>query len=73
MKWLLCHHEDLSLNPWHPHEKLGVVTGTCNPGRAGKVETGGRYGLLAANLAKTVSSRVSEDPVSRKKRAEEDF
>lgn len=74
MKWLLCNREDLGLNPWHPHEKLGVVTGTCNPGRAG----GGRqrqedpYGL-AENIAKTGSSKVSEDPVSKKKWTEEDF
>jgi hypothetical protein len=44
-KCLLCRHGDLSLDPHHPCERLGMVKCVCKP--SAKSGSGGPEGLLA--------------------------
>lgn len=47
-QWVKCFlhkHEDLNLDPWYPHKKLGVVVWTCNP----TLEDGDRKIPVACN------------------------
>lgn len=42
-------HEDLSPEPWGPHQKLGVALYTCNPS-AMTVGTGGSLGVAGHSV-----------------------
>ena len=50
IKPLLCKHEDLSSNPWHPHKGLEMVTESCDSS-AERWRQEDHSGLLTASVA----------------------
>lgn len=58
MKCLLGDHEDQGLCPQHPYQKLGVAAPFCDPSTE-ETDSGDPEALLAAGIAKLVSSRYS--------------
>lgn len=59
VKYLLTQHEDLSLDPWHPHKKQGMKYVPVIPAM-GVGRQAAPWGFLTIILVKMVSSRFSE-------------